>query len=62
MAQTIFQRSRAMSAVEKASFHMETGRVLRKFFGLSEADEQAIEKELDIRVQVNLDREGSRSA
>jgi hypothetical protein len=62
MAQTIFQRSRAMSAVEKASLHMETGRVLRKFFGLSEADEQAIEKELDIRVQVNLDREGSRSA
>lgn len=59
---TTFQRSRNVPAVVKAAMHQIDGRVLRKFFGLSEADEAAIEKELDVQLQVNLDTEGSRSA
>lgn len=43
---TVIQRSRDVSPAQKAAFHNVTGagkrHVLRKFFGLSEADAEAI--------------------
>lgn len=64
--QTIYQRSRNVRAVDKAVFHQITGagksHVKRQFFGLSEADMQAIEDETDLALAVNLQSEGSRSA
>lgn len=60
---TQIQRSRGVPAVTKATYAMFDGRVLRKFFGLSPNDVQAIENEVDERLSVNLNRdEGSRSA
>lgn len=62
MAKTFIQRSREKSPAEKATFHALSGAgrsgVIRDFFGLTEAEEAAIEKELDLRLQVNLDRQG----
>ncbi len=67
MAQTLTQRSRNVRPIDKAVWHVVSGagrsRVLRKFFGLSPADIEAIEQETDTRLAVNLNRdEGSRSA
>jgi hypothetical protein len=64
---TINQRSRNVRAIDKAIFHNITGagksHVLRKFFGLSPADVEAIEQETDTRLAVNLNRDaGARSA
>lgn len=60
---TPIQKSRSVPAGDKATFHQFEGKVLRKFFGLSPDDAQAIEQELDVRLSVNLARsEGSRSA
>jgi len=64
---TLIQRSRGVRPSEKAAFHQITGagksHVKREFFGLSTADEDAIERELDVRLSVNLATgEGSRSA
>jgi phage gpG-like protein len=57
MAKTFIQRSRDKGAAEKAAFHQVTGagksRVKREFFGLSDADEDAI---VTI-VERHLDRE-----
>lgn len=39
---TMLQRSRAVSPVTKAEYHMGEGRVDREFFGLSLDDERAI--------------------
>ena len=53
---TFIQKSRAKGAAEKATFHQLTGagksRILRKFFGLSAADEAAIFE----RVDLSMDR------
>lgn len=64
---TPIQRSRAVRPIDKAIFAQITGagrsRVLRKFFGLTPRDIEAIETETDTRLAVNLNRnEGSRSA
>lgn len=56
------QRSRSVRAVDKAIFHNVTGagktHVLRPFFGLSPADEQAIEDELGVAIDVNIEKDG----
>ncbi len=60
--QTRIQRSRNLTPLEKATFHTITGagtsKVKREFFGLSPADEAAIEQELGQRLTINLAREG----
>jgi len=48
--QTMIQRSRAIPPSDKAGFAME-GRVKREFFGLTEADEEAIVQ----RIEAGLD-------
>jgi hypothetical protein len=52
------QRSRDVRPSEKAWWHDEAGagkgRVVRPFFGLSDADERAIEQEVDLALTVNL--------
>jgi hypothetical protein len=57
------QRSRDKRPSEKAMFHQITGagksHIKREFFGLSDADEQAIEQETGRLIDVNLQREGS---
>jgi len=62
MAKTLIQRSRAVPPSEKASFHVLQGagksKVIRDFFGLSDKDEQDIEKDVDQALQVNLERQG----
>lgn len=50
MAQTLIQRSRSKRPSEKAQWNNET----RKFFELSAADEDAIERELGVQIDTNL--------
>lgn len=58
---TILQRSRRVDAAFKALMHQERGagksRVLRKFFGLSQADEAFVEEEIGQALDVNLRRD-----
>lgn len=58
--ETPIQRSRRLRPSEKAAFHQITGagraQVKREFFGLSPADEAAIEEEAGRALDVNLTR------
>lgn len=55
---TLIQRSRQKGDEEKALYHQVVGagrrRTLRKFLGLTEADQAAIEKRLRQGIQQNL--------
>ena len=59
---TMIQRSRRMSASEKASYHQITGagkrHVLRQFFGLNARDEEAIVTRIEQQIDKAI-REGS---
>lgn len=59
---TPIQRSRAKGAAQKALFHEVTGagksNVKRQFFGLSDADEQWLEQELDQCIDLNIRKDG----
>lgn len=51
---TSLQRSRRVPSVEKAAYQQFDGKVLRKFFGLSPADEDAIEREIGVSIETHL--------
>lgn len=53
---TLIQKSRGVPAAVKATYQQFEGKTLRKFFGLSTADEEAIEREVGLRLDVNLAR------
>ena len=57
---TLIQRSRAISPQQKAIWHNVSGagrsKVKREFFALSAKDEDDIERMLETRVDVNLQR------
>jgi len=59
--QTLIQRSRRVSAAEKATYHEVTGagrsRTKRPFFGLDERDEAAIVDRIDKGIQKALAKE-----
>jgi phage gpG-like protein len=59
---TLIQRSRRVSAAEKAAYHELTGagksRVKRPFFGLDEKDEAAIMARIDQGIQAALGKAG----
>lgn len=60
---TLLQRSRRAPALVKAQAHQfgeSKGKVTRAFFGVSESDERWIEEELDRRIDLNIQRDGSR--
>lgn len=44
---TFIQRSRALGAQDKAFYHQEGGRVLRPFFDLNDADEDALAEAIE---------------
>jgi hypothetical protein len=60
--QTFIQRSRRVSAAEKAAYHELTGagrsRVKRPFFGLDDKDEAAIVARIDKGIEEALKRTG----
>lgn len=57
---TLVQRSREIPPSDKARWHNDEGagksHVIREFFGLSAADESAIEQEVGFAIDVNLRR------
>lgn len=61
---TAIQRSRSTRPAEKAAYHQVLGagtsQVKREFFGLTQADEEAIEREMGVALATNLDDEGTR--
>lgn len=58
MPQTWIQRSRAVPPAEKATFTVFSQTTPRDFFGLTPREEDEIERELDRRLSVNIDRAG----
>ncbi len=60
--QTLIQKSRALSAEQKASFHQIQGagrsKVKRQFLGLTEADKEAINQRVGAHVSDVLRRAG----
>lgn len=62
MAQTLIQRSRSKTPVEKAVYHNVAGagksRVKRAYFDLDASDTEALRQELDRRVERRLHQQG----
>lgn len=58
MPQTFIQRSRSVPPSEKATFAVFSSKKPRDFFGLTPREEDEIERELDRRLDVNLNRAG----